>query len=76
MVGPPGSGKTMLAMRLATVLPPLRLEEALEVTKIYSISGKVPSGKGLVTTRPFRSPHHTSSAAGLAGGASRSKMAS
>lgn len=68
MVGPPGSGKTMLAMRLPTVLPPLRLEEALEVTKIYSISGKVPSGKGLVTTRPFRSPHHTISAAGLAGG--------
>jgi len=68
MVGPPGAGKTMLAMRLPTVLPPLNLEEALEVTKVYSISGKVPSGKGLVTTRPFRSPHHTISAAGLAGG--------
>ena len=70
MVGPPGAGKTMLAMRLPTVLPPLNLEEALEVTKVYSISGRVPSGKGLVTTRPFRSPHHTISAAGLAGGGS------
>jgi len=68
MVGPPGAGKTMLAMRLPTVLPPLSLQEALEVTKVYSISGKVPAGKGLVTTRPFRSPHHTISAAGLAGG--------
>ncbi len=68
MVGPPGAGKTMLAMRLPTVLPPLRMEEALEVTKIYSISGKIPSGQGLITTRPFRSPHHTISAAGLAGG--------
>lgn len=68
MVGPPGAGKTMLAMRLPTILPPLRMEEALEVTKIYSISGKIPSGQGLITTRPFRSPHHTISAAGLAGG--------
>ncbi len=68
MVGPPGSGKTMLAMRLPGVLPPLRMEEALEVTKIYSISGKLGSGRGLMTTRPFRSPHHTISAAGLAGG--------
>jgi magnesium chelatase family protein len=68
MVGPPGAGKTMLAMRLPTILPPLALEEALEVTKVYSISGKVPAGTGLITTRPFRSPHHTISAAGLAGG--------
>lgn len=68
MVGPPGSGKTMLAMRLPTILPPLTMEEALEVTKVYSISGKVPRGQGLITTRPFRSPHHTISAAGLAGG--------
>jgi magnesium chelatase family protein len=68
MVGPPGSGKTMLAMRLPSILPTMRMEEALEVTKIYSISGKVPTGKGLITTRPFRSPHHTISAAGLAGG--------
>ena len=68
MVGPPGAGKTMLAMRLPTVLPPLRMEEALEVTKVYSISGNIPAGQGLITTRPFRSPHHTISAAGLAGG--------
>ncbi|UCC68716.1 MAG: YifB family Mg chelatase-like AAA ATPase [Armatimonadota bacterium] len=68
MVGPPGAGKTMLAMRLPTILPPLRMEEALEVTKVYSISGKIPAGEGLITTRPFRSPHHTISAAGLAGG--------
>ena len=68
MVGPPGSGKTMLAVRLPTVLPPLRMEEALEVTKVYSISGKVPKGVGLISTRPFRSPHHNTSAASLAGG--------
>jgi magnesium chelatase family protein len=68
MVGPPGSGKTMLAMRLPTILPPLTMEEALEVTKIYSISGNLPRGAGLLTTRPFRSPHHTISSAGLAGG--------
>jgi magnesium chelatase family protein len=68
MVGPPGAGKTMLAMRLPTILPPLSLEEALEVTKVYSISGKVPRGKGLITARPFRAPHHGTSAAGLAGG--------
>jgi len=68
MVGPPGAGKTMLAMRLPTILPPLGMEEALEVTKIYSISGKVPRGAGLITTRPFRAPHHGTSAAGLAGG--------
>ncbi|MBN1460185.1 MAG: ATP-binding protein, partial [Armatimonadetes bacterium] len=59
---------TMLAMRLATVLPPLRVEEALEITKVYSIAGRLPTGTGLMTTRPFRSPHHTISAAGLAGG--------
>ncbi len=70
MVGPPGSGKTMLAVRLPTVLPPLRMEEALEVTKVYSISGKVPKGVGLISTRPFRSPHHNTSAASLAGGGS------
>ena len=68
MVGPPGSGKTMLARRLPTILPPLSTEEALEVTKIYSISGNLPKGVGLITKRPFRSPHHTVSAAGLAGG--------
>jgi len=68
MVGPPGSGKTMLAIRLPTILPPLSTEEALEVTKIYSICGQLPRGMGLMTRRPFRAPHHTTSAAGLAGG--------
>ncbi len=68
MVGPPGSGKTMLAMRLRTILPPMTTEEALEVTKIYSICGQLPKGVGLMTKRPFRSPHHTTSAAALAGG--------
>jgi magnesium chelatase family protein len=70
MVGPPGSGKTMLARRLPTILPPLTLAEALEVTKIYSIAGQLPAGTALLTTRPFRSPHHTISYAGLVGGGS------
>jgi magnesium chelatase family protein len=68
MVGPPGAGKTMLARRLPTILPPLSLEEAIEVTKIYSITGKLPASTGLMTTRPFRAPHHTASAPALAGG--------
>ncbi len=66
-VGPPGCGKTMAARRLATILPPLSTEEALEVTAIQSIGGVVP-GSGLVTTRPFRAPHHTVSPAALVGG--------
>lgn len=68
MIGPPGSGKTMLAKRLPTILPEMSLEEALETTKIHSISGLLPSDCALVTTRPFRSPHHTISDAGLIGG--------
>lgn len=70
LVGPPGSGKTMLAQRLPTVLPPLSFEESLEVTKIYSVSGKLPQGRGFMSRRPFRSPHHTISEVGLVGGGS------
>jgi magnesium chelatase family protein len=68
LVGPPGTGKSMLAKRLATILPPLTLDEALETTKIHSIVGLLKPGQALVTQRPFRSPHHTASDAGLLGG--------
>lgn len=70
MVGPPGSGKTMMARRLPTILPPLTLDEALETTKIHSVAGLLSGGKALVTTRPFRSPHHTVSDVALVGGGS------
>src|SRR3990167_4110394 len=68
MIGPPGSGKTMLAKRIPTILPPLRLEETIQTTKIHSVSGVLEDGRGPVGTRPFRSPHHTISDAGLIGG--------
>jgi magnesium chelatase family protein len=68
LVGPPGTGKSMLAKRIPTILPPLILEEALETTKIHSIVGLLNPGQALVTQRPFRSPHHTVSDAGLLGG--------
>jgi magnesium chelatase family protein len=68
MIGPPGSGKTMLAKRLPSILAPLQFEEALETTKIHSVAGVLDAEQGLVTHRPFRSPHHTISDAGLIGG--------
>ena len=70
MIGPPGSGKTLLAKRMPTILPPLELSEALDTTKIHSIVGLLAKGQALVATRPFRSPHHTTSNAGLLGGTS------
>ena len=70
LIGPPGAGKTMLARRLPTILPPLNLHEALETTKIHSVSGLIGKEGGLVTTRPFRSPHHTISDVALVGGGS------
>lgn len=68
LIGPPGAGKTMLAKRLPTILPPLSLHEALETTKIHSVAGKLPSEASLVAQRPFRSPHHTISDVALVGG--------
>ncbi len=68
MIGPPGSGKTMLARRMPTILPDMSIEEALETTKIHSVAGRLPAESALVATRPFRSPHHSISYAGLVGG--------
>ncbi len=68
LIGPPGAGKTMLARRLPTILPPLSLYEALETTKIHSVAGKLPENSSLISRRPFRSPHHTISDVALVGG--------
>jgi magnesium chelatase family protein len=68
LIGPPGAGKTMLAKRLSTILPPLNLHEALETTKIHSVAGRMDSEESLITLRPFRSPHHTISDVALVGG--------
>ncbi len=70
LIGPPGAGKTMLARRLSTILPPLSLDEALETTKIHSVAGVLGADTSLVTTRPFRAPHHTISDVALVGGGS------
>ena len=71
MIGPPGSGKSMLAKRLPSILPPLSLAESLETTQIHSVAGKLSRNTGLISQRPFRSPHHTISQVGLAGGTSK-----
>ncbi len=73
LIGPPGTGKSMLAKRLPTILPDMDLEEALETTKIYSVTGLLRKNKGIVATRPFRSPHHTTSTAAIIGGGSNPK---
>ena len=70
MIGAPGSGKTMIAKRIPSILPPFTLREALETTKIHSVAGVLPADSGLMTTRPFRSPHHTISDVALVGGGS------
>ena len=70
IVGPPGSGKTMLSKRLPGILPPMTLEESLETTKIHSVAGKLPPQISLITARPFRAPHHTISDIALIGGGS------
>ena len=73
MIGPPGSGKSMMAKRLPSILPPLTLQESLETTKIHSVSGMMPDGTSLITQRPFRSPHHTISSVALCGGGANPK---
>ena len=73
MIGPPGNGKTLLAKSLPGILPPLNFEESLETTKIYSVADKMQNGKPLMTRRPFRNPHHTTSNVALIGGGAMAK---
>jgi magnesium chelatase family protein len=73
LIGPPGSGKTMLARRLPGIMPPMTLEESLEATKIYSIAGLLPRGQALISERPFRAPHHGASSASIIGGGANPK---
>ncbi|MBN1831951.1 MAG: YifB family Mg chelatase-like AAA ATPase [Deltaproteobacteria bacterium] len=73
MIGPPGAGKTMLAKRFHTIIPELSFEEAIETSKVYSVMGLMPKGRGLISSRPFRAPHHTISDAGLIGGGQNPK---
>ena len=73
LVGTPGSGKTMLARSIPSILPELTFEEALEITKIHSVTGAIKGTNGIVTERPFRSPHHTASSASLIGGGTRAR---
>ena len=71
LIGPPGVGKTMIAKRLPTILPPFSLEESIDTTKIHSVAGQLPQGSGLLLQRPFRSPHHTISDVAMVGGGSK-----
>lgn len=73
MIGPPGSGKSMMAKRLPSILPPLSLAESLETTQIHSVAGKLPNGTSLISQRPFRSPHHTVSQVAMTGGGNRAQ---
>src|SRR5262249_12073719 len=73
-MGPPGAGKTMLARRIPSILPPLSLDEALEVTAVHSVAGLLSPERGVLSARPFRAPHHTVSAAGLVGGGDRVRL--
>ena len=73
MIGPPGSGKSMMAKRLPSILPPLTLAESLETTQVHSVAGKLSSGTSLISQRPFRSPHHTVSQVAMTGGTNKAQ---
>ncbi|MBR3791945.1 MAG: ATP-binding protein, partial [Clostridia bacterium] len=73
LIGTPGSGKSMIAQRIPTILPDMSLEEAIEVTKIYSVAGELESGVNLIAKRPFRTPHHSASAVSIVGGGAKAR---